>query len=126
MTASGHEMVRSGPSRLHKVGLRLAAFTACFLKLSAAGARRLRAALYAPGGFEGLTAENVKVLTGYSNLEEMASACEASGWTFADAWVDIHVGGGGAAQITPDARMGPLSSWMVTGWLVGLGQALGG
>ena len=105
MTASGHEMVRSGPSRLHKVGLRLAAFTACFLKLSAAGARRLRAALYAPGGFEGLTAENVKVLTGYSNLEEMASACEASGWTFADAWVDIHVGGGGERRRVRESEL---------------------
>ena len=90
MTACGREMVRSGPSRLCKVGLRVAAFSACFALLDAAGACVLRRRIFAPDGFEGLSAENVTQLTGYESLELMAEACEASGWAYSDEWVDCQ------------------------------------
>ena len=84
LTASGNEMARSGTSRLAKVGLRVAAFSACFHGLSPERAQALRVALFASDGFEGLTEENVHVWTAYSSLEEMAAACAESGWLWSD------------------------------------------
>ena len=91
MTASGNEMVRSGTSRLAKVGLRIAAYQACFARLSAEEAKALRAVVFSSSGFEGLHTENVERLTRYATVGEMTEAAEASGWALADEETDVLV-----------------------------------